>query len=704
MATIGKIREKSGLVIILIGVAMLAFVATDLFSSRSMFSSNNQGPKGIGKIYGDEIPPQFFQQKYEMAKQNQKQQMGNAELSPFIEGQISDQIWNQMVASAILERESHELGLEVTGNEIMDLTLGPNPHPIAKQFFTNKDEYDRKQIYQFISTIDQNTDPRAQEAYKEYEDVITEQRLQEKYNALIKNGIFATDLEAVSQFENENKTINFQYAALFLNAIADDDVKIDDADYQKYYDAHKEEYKKPEGRTLQYVTFDVSPSKDDSLAAGKWISNQTESFKNTKNDSAFVTRLGNGRFSNQFEGRGSYPVAVEDQIFASDSGTIIGPYYENGSYYLVKVLGSKLDSQYHFHASHILIRPTGASEADSVSAYKKAVGIMEQIKGGADFAQMAEEHSQDPSNASKGGDLGWFGEGAMVKRFENSLKGKHKGDVFVVRTEFGTHIVKMTDEPSRKLVKAAILSRPVAPGKATEEAAYTAASKFRSQVNSMEDFDEMSKKMNLTKRIAENLGPNEHQIAGLDNPRDLIRWAYNLDTEVGSITDPRRIGSKYVVAILSNKSSEGFQDLKDVKDQIKPMVINEKKKIMLADRLAEAKKKYNSLEEIAKAVQSSVNTAEDVTFARSSVGTLANEPKLIGYAFGMKQDVISAPIIGETGSFITKVTKINTIAPPENMDGQRNALLQNESSVAASKALDALKENADVKDFRYLYY
>lgn len=683
---------------------MLGFIATDLFSNNSMF--RDSGPQGIGKIYNEDIDPAQFQSLYDNAVANRRMQLPpEASITPAMEGAINDEVWQQVITERILEKETADLGLDVTGEEIMELFLGDNPHPVAQQVFGDPQtgQIDKQKAYQIITNIGSQT-PEAQAQWKDIEDYLSRERLKEKYFSMVRNGLYVTDLEAKSDFEGRNKTASIQYVPLFLNAISDSSIQVTDADLEKYYNQHKEEYKREEGRSIEYVTFDINATKDDTLAAEKWINQQLEAFRKTKNDSSYVVRVGRTSFKNQYLPRGNYPASIEEQIFSSDSGTMIGPYFEEGSYKLAKVIGTKNDTVNYYKASHILIRPNGATAQDSAEALTKAKEIFAKIKGGADFSQMAMENSQDPSNAGKGGDLGWFRDGQMVKKFNDAVKNAKKGDVLLVTTEFGTHIIKVTENKSNKLVKAAVIERPVNAGATTQDNAYAQASKFRSAAQTGDEFNSMVSKMKLTKRLAENLKPNDRNIAGLENPRELIRWAYAVDTKVGDVSEPKVIGNKYVVAHVTKAYEEGYTPIEEIKDQIKVFAIRDKKKEMLVEKMQKAMNGTNSLDNIAKNVQSSVNSADNVIFANPFIPNLSNEPALVGTVFGLKKDQISKPVAGENGVYVVKVVSFNDIKAPEKFDNERKMMAAQQGGQAQDQALEALRKKADVKDLRYYYY
>lgn len=709
MAIIGKIRQRSGLIITLIGLAMAAFVATDLMSNRLF--SKERGPKGIGRIYGEYVQPNApdgYVERLQKALQNQRQSLkANESLSPSTENQISDQIWNEYVQESLLKRECEKLGIDVSGQEIIDLCVGPNPHPLAVQYLSDPKTHaiNRPQLLNFIQKIEENPRPEAKEFWRDFETYLYNQRLKEKYIGLVKNGIFSTDLEAKADFINHNKMAAIQFVPLFLNSISDSAVQVSDADVKDYYNKHQDEMKRTQGRAFEFVTFDIRPTSEDTASALKWINMQKTAFQNTKDDSNFVTRVGRGTFSNTYEPHGSsdIPKDYEDQVFSADSGTMIGPFYEDGKYKLIKVLGHKNDSVYYYKASHILIRPNGMTQKDSDEAYNKAKTIYAKAKSGEDFAKLARENSQDQSNAGKGGDLGWFADGQMVKKFNDAVKNGHKGDILLVKTEFGTHVIKVTENKSNRKVKVAVLEKAVVAGAETEKLAYDKVRNFAGMATNADEFDAAAKKLNLTKHVAENVGPNQHDITGLDNPKDLIRWAYDADTKVGSISDPKRIGDKYVVAKITRSYEEGIAPFEDVKDNLKPLAVHEKKKQMLADKLKAAYEKNKSLDAIAKEVKSSVSTADNIIFDMPTIPNLGHEPAVTGTIFGLKQGQTSNVIEGENGAYIVKLTSVNKIDPPAKFDTERKQLTQQEQGNVENPVFNALKEQADVKDYRYQY-
>jgi len=543
MAIIGKIREKSGWVIGIIGLAMLGFIATDLLSNK-LFRGNT-GPKGVGMIYGKTIDEQEFKDRLDPAIKSQMQQKKGAGLSVEEQNQLNDQMWQELIDRKIMDKEASILGLDVTGEEIFDLCVGPNPDPSAAQYWGDPKTHtlNKPGFKHFIETIDEQK-PEYQEAWRQYEDYLVNQGLKSKYRTLVRAGIYVTDLEMQDDYVAKGKNMTIQYVPLFLNTIADSTIDVSDKEMKEYYDKHKEDYKRDEDtRTFDYVTFDVRPSHDDTVNTLKSVLDLKEAFKNTKDDSSFVTTNGKGAYSNQFQGPGSfgdnsYLTKYEDSIFKyKKDSDFIGPFYENGSWKLAKIVETKDDSVYYMHASHILkkvnesLTDPAKKKEDSIAVYNKVKDIYNDVrKPGVDFAKTAQEKSEDGSS-SKGGDLGWFKEGMMVKPFNDAVKNHHKGDIILVSSQFGTHVIKVTDDKTKKTVKLAVLEKPVEVGTETNSKVYAKVLAFRNKSVDAASFDVNVKQMNLTKRVAKDIKPNQHDIAGLENPRELIRWAFKDETK-----------------------------------------------------------------------------------------------------------------------------------------------------------------------------
>ncbi len=707
MATIENIRKHSGWVIGIIALAMFGFLVSDVFTSGRFDFLRGQ-TRGIGLISGEEIDPRTFSEKLKIATENQRQQLPPEQsISAEMEGQLNDQVWNNIVDQYVMDKEYASLGLEVTGQEIKDLVVGPQPHPIAVQFLVSDrstGKYEKDQIFKFMSNLDKVT-PEQRQFWAQFEDYLSHERTREKYNAMVKSALYVNDLEAKDAFLANNRLESIQYVAVPLSTIQDKDVKISDADLKEYMDRHKEMYRREEARSVDYVTFDINVSKADSMMAMKQIEEQKEGLRTSTNDSLFVTRKGSA--SNGFVFRSQFkdlPESMEEEVFASDSGTVIGPRLDKGVYKVVKVSAVKMDTNYIYKASHILIRPEGNTKEDTLKAEATAREVYEKLKKGGDFSEQAMEKSQDPGSAAKGGDLGWFTADKMIPKFAAAVKKAKNGDLVMVTTEFGVHIIKVTAPKSNKKLKIAILERPVDASTETERKVFSEANKFRTAIQNTNDFETQLQKMGLNKRAANNIKPNDRNIPGLEAPRELIRWMYDASTKLGDVSAPFSLGSRIVVAKLVKTQESGIAPLADVREQVMTIVRMDKKRDQLMQRVKEVADKNTTLESIAAALKSQVTPGENLSFSNPALPTLPNEPFAIGYLAGMPVNKVSKPIRGENAVIVAKVVSASNINIPKSFVMERKSMERMDAERGPNEAVGVLREASDIKDFRYKYY
>ncbi|MCX6350796.1 MAG: SurA N-terminal domain-containing protein [Bacteroidetes bacterium] len=706
MLTIGKLREHSAWVVGAIGVALLGFLVSEAYQSgRSSFGDN--GPKPIAEIWGEKISADEFRMQYEKGMQNYRQRLGPEEtITPAMEGQLNDQLWFQFSKEKVLQKEYDEVGIEVSGEEIKECVAGSNPHQIFLRVFSNPKtgQYDRGFALNFINKFDQQT-PQNQGLWMDLEKEFVTTRLQEKFNNCVKSAIYVTDLEAKDAFFATNKVMTIDYVQLALNTIDDKDVAVTDEDITQFIAKHPDDYKKEETRSVDYVSFEIVPTQEDTLQAKNWIDKQLTTFTTTRNDSGFVSKR--GKYSPKFQHRGELgtglPEGMEERIFASDSGTIIGPEFRNGTFSVIKVSQKRLDSVFSHHASHILIKPGGKAGAkDSMDAMRIAVELMGQLKKGADFAKIAGEKSDDGS-ASKGGDLGWSPLTQWVKPFADGVARTKKGELTIVRSQFGVHVIKVLDNPSRDIVRYAMLERKVDAGSKTRDVASNLARDLRVAIQKNEDYDNVIRKKGLNKKSANDIKANDKFLPGIDNARELVRWAH--DHHKGDVSDPLLAGNNtIIVAKIAKETHEGIAKAEDVRDQLTPIVRNEKKKDKLVEKMKEALEKSKDLQAIATATKGKVGVADNVTLSNTFLAQAGNEMLVVGYAFAMKNNETSKVIKGENGAYVIKVKTTTNIAAPTKYDSERNNQMRMEESRATNEATSALQESAKVKDMRFYHF
>jgi peptidyl-prolyl cis-trans isomerase D len=335
-------------------------------------------------------------------------------------------------------------------------------------------------------------------------------------------------------------------------------------------------------------------------------------------------------------------------------------------------------------------------------AKTKADSLLSLVQRGSHFELLAMEHSDDNGTRFNGGDLGWFPEGMMVGPFNDACFAAKKGDKFIVETQFGFHIVELLDRSREvKKVQVAILERRVEPSSATYQRAFLQASAFAGNNNTYEKFQEAVVKDELSKRIANNLLPADNRITGLESPRELVRWAFT--SKEKAVSQVFEFGNRFVVATVAKVREIGNQPFEDVKDEVEIILRKEKKAEIISAKLSEAIQSDASFEELAIKFDTTVENALEIGFASFSIPGAGIEPKVVAYATAIEAGKISAPIAGENGVYVLRVTHIDK---PEMVDYtlERNRLRNNFVSRVGFEAYETLKKLANIKDNRSKFF
>jgi peptidyl-prolyl cis-trans isomerase D len=391
-------------------------------------------------------------------------------------------------------------------------------------------------------------------------------------------------------------------------------------------------------------------------------------------------------------------------MFDAEEGFIHGPYFQDEAFQLAKLSEIKFipDS---VKAKHILLQPTQNQDANQVFAI--ADSIKNLLENGANFAALSEKFSTDKAANEKGGDLGWFRANQMVSPFSDTCFIAKIGEYKLVATQFGLHIVQVTNKArNEKKVMISILGRKLEPSSETYQNTYSQASKFAGNNHSYEEFIQAIEEEGLTKKIASNVKEADQQLAGLENPRELIRSIYSTDNHniVKSQNDPIfELGNRFVIGFVSDLKEEGFATMEQVNLQLTVQVKKEKKAEYLAEKFNEAIQENNDLDFIASKFNTEVYEASDINFRSYSVPNAGIEPKLVAVATSIEANKITAPIKGDNNVFVIRV---NTISTDENVNvelQQKQSMMQYQNR-ANYEAFEALKESANIVDKRSKFY
>ena len=704
MATLEKIRNRAGvLVAVVIGMALLAFILGDFLNSGGALFSNSQFE--IAEISGKSIPYQKYQKELSDIMEITKFSTGQSSLDEPSVQRIRQQTWTQMVREYVLEDEYAELGIDISSQELWDMVQGENIHPIIRNLFTNPEtgELNTLAVIRFLKSYDQDPTGQQKAYWLFVEDQMIQERMFSKYLNLISKGLYSTKKEAQSELNFINRKVDFEFVFQNFQSVPDSTINITSSELKEYYNNHQSDYKQTASRAIEYITFDVVASEDDKKEAEDWINNIQPDFAKTDNDIEFAHLNSEVEVKNTFYKQDELSEELKD-IFNKEKGFIYGPYFENDTYYLAKISEIKYlpDS---VKARHILIQPTQNENAAQV--YALADSIVSLLKTGISFASLSEKYSADNAANEKGGDLGWFRANQMVTPFSDTCFNAKVGEYKLVATEFGLHIVQVTDKArSEKKVQLAIIGRKLQPGSETYQKTYAQASKFAGNNHTYEKFIQAIEQEGLTKKVANNVKESDQQLAGLEYPREFIRSIYNTDKNeiITSQNNPIfELGNRFVIGFVSDVKEEGFAPIEQVKPQLLVQVKKEKKASLLAEKFNEILKDNTDLMNLASNLNTDVYEATDINFRSYAIPNAGIEPKVIAAATSMEQGQVSLPIKGNNGVFVIKVNAVRA-DEVSNIDLQQMQIITQFQNRANYEAFEALKEKAGIIDKRSKFY
>ncbi|WP_214229505.1 SurA N-terminal domain-containing protein [Pedobacter sp. B4-66] len=692
------LRNRAGYILIgAIGFAIVAFLVGDAINVGKPFWAASQ--KVVGSVDGEEINIDEFGAKVDQSLAQFKQQYGgsgNAQM----QAMAVDNVWQGEVAKVLLGKEYSRLGINVSSDELADLIKGDNPSPLIVQYFGNPQtgQVDRAQV---IRTFKEGyKDPNMAKQLQAVEEEIERQALQQKYVKFVTNSVYVTSLEANDEHVNRNKLANFKYVGLEYASIPDASVKIAESDYSDYYNDNKQRFENPtETRAFEYVAFSVNPTKEDSAAVKTQIEKLAADFRTSANDSLFAAVNSDVKVPYTYLTKGKLDPAVDSVVFNLPAGSFYGPKLSGNSYKLVKVIDTRFSPD-SVKASHILL------DASKLGGVDKAIKLADSLKGliqkGAAFGTLAAEYSVDGSK-DKGGDLGTFVRGQMVPEFENAAFNGNVGDLKIVTSQFGVHLIKIEKQiGSSKVAKLAYIEKSLMASNKTKDAAYKKASNFLSEVKGG-NFSELAQKKGYTLGVADKITPTQGFAPGLDNPRQLIRDAYSAKT--GDVLDQvYQMDNSFVVARVTDIRPKGTLPLDAVKKDIEPIVRNIVKAKMLKEKVDKALQGAGNIDQVAQKLAKPATPVQNVVFANPIIPGAGQENKVVGAVFGSQPGKLSKAIDGERGVYVFSVDGFTNPAPLANTYKQKEIMMQATAQRSLGAAFQALQDKSDIKDNRVKFY
>lgn len=704
MGVMIKLRENTSVVL---WILVLAFGGLwVLQDSGALDNIGVQQRQNIAVVNGTPIPYQDFAETLEQRVRAYQQQTGEA-IPPALRDQLAEIVFQEMVDDVLREREMDRLGITVSDTEVREMVLGPNPDPIVAQLFPDGEGgVDRARLVALFN------DP---ETFRQiygvdpivFENYLRAKRRAEKLAVLLESSVRVTAREVEQEFVRRNRRADVAFVALRYADIPDAEVEVSERDLRSYYDRNREAFRRERTVTLQYVALPQVPSAADTAAVVGQLEGLRADFAAAQNDSLFVAqRFTETPYTGEFVGAAGLPATLAAAVFEDVRvGRVVGPLVADGRAVLAKITGVRPAAEPALRARHILIGQRGQSEAERAEARRRAEQLLADLQAGRiSFAEAARRHSQDPGSAQRGGDLGYFTRGMMVRPFEEAAFAARPGQIVgPVETEFGVHLIQVTGRADQE-VRLAQLTQGVTLTSAT----------IRQQRDRIEDvkfysedrggsFEAEAQRQGLPIQTV-TVQAGQTFIPGLGQNRQILQFVER--ARRGQTSDVIDTGDQFVYLRVVDVQPRGFRPFEEVRAEIEPRVRLEKKRELQVARLRDALARHG-FDGLPAALGQPLQTAEDVQYQNTLIPGLGREPAFVGTAMGLREGQTSRVVAGENVAFVLRVTRLEEPDPAQMTASQRQSLretlLNRKRRQVIEQWMEDLRARADIQDHRALF-
>lgn len=704
MAILGKIRSQGLILILVIALALFAFIIQELLTSNGASKDATLG------VVGDtEIDRIAFSRKVENTMQSRTNMSTVAAVNT---------VWNSEVRTAVLNAQIEAAGIDASEQAIKD--------QISRSFAGEVNFQDSNGMFSEVAMNTYVTN-RKQEDPNWYNQIwlpavdnIKNQVKQQQFFNLLKSGIIGTQADGELEYRLANDTRTFSFVNIPFTSIADSLVDVSKSEIQKYISDHKSEFEVEAQRDLQYVFFEEKASNEDRTS----LKNDLASLLNTKEeysevtkqkesvqglkDVADVTSFVNANSDIPYSDEYTVVSKLPAEIQAAGNfglGQTFGPYVDGEYVKISKVEGKKtiMDSVKN---RHILVKYAGATRSDATRSKEEAQQLADSI-----FATIGSsksryltkwEYFKDNQELAKGEDLGWTvysgNASSLAEGYRNFLFDNPEGTIGIAESSFGFHIIYLEETKTPiTAIQLATVAKEIEASKATRKQLFTNVQKFQQAVNS-DNFAELAKEYGVTVKPVNSLKVLDENLPGLERNRAIVKWAFDEKTDIGEV-DRFETPTGYVLAQLTKKSDAGTTNPEDASLKVTPILRNKKKAAMILEKI-----KATDINEIAKNQNQPVRSAAAVNRKNPTIPGVGEEPVVVGTAFGIAQGKTSKPVVGEKGVFVVKVTAIEKAPDLQNYTSDANELAQRTANAATSQLVEALKKSMAITDNRATFY
>ena len=712
MATLEKIRSKAGLLVLVVGVALFAFIIGDFLNSGSTYFRQSQ--EKIAEVDGVVIKIQEFQNRVDEMNEMYKMQTGSTSLPEEYQTQIRQSVFDGMVQEIVLNEATSDLGLTVSPEELFDMVQGENISPMIQQMqmFVNPQTgaFDKAALLNFLKTIDTENiasypaDQQAQllqarQFWMFWEKNIKRQRLEQKYTTLLSKAVSANKLDAKDAFDASAVSSDMVYAMQSYSTIPDSTIQVSKSEIEKLYNQRKELFKQKESKVIKYISVDIRPSQEDYDNASAEIEALKKELATTTRVADLVAENSEIPYVDAFFSENALDPEMKQFVKTAAVGDIYGPVFENDKYRMFKLV-DKTVAPDSVNVSHIMLANTG----DEAAVQAKADSLLTVLKDGGDFAALAKEFSVDQA-AERGGELGWFTEATALRGvnedFKNTVFSTAVNGYAIVKSAYGTHIVKVTDKTANvDKYKVADIDMTVSPSTKTYGNIYNELNQFISKNRDIDKLDDAAKEAGYNLLSNVTVTANDQVLGTIRNSRPVIRWAFQ--NGKGSISEIFECDNKFVIAAVQGTLPEGYRSLESVTPMLRSELVAQKKGEQISQALAA--KNLTSVDAYAQAMGASVDSVKFVSFSTRRIAGIGVEPKLNAMVSLAQKDQVSAPVAGNNGVYVFDVYAQNKESKTYDEAAEMKALDASNMYRFSIQAIQSLVNKADVEDNRIRFY
>jgi peptidyl-prolyl cis-trans isomerase D len=693
MAVLSKIRERSMFLIIIIGLALFAFVL-DPSTLGDFFNSSKVNE--IGEIDGEVISRQEFANELEAYKQQTGGKVS--------EMQAAKTVWDNIVRKKIYKSQLDQAGIRIGETDVWNELVNASFVQSNPEYQNEAGLFDESKFKQFLATEKENG-TQLWSQWSSYMNQIRDNAETSTYNNLLSAGLSASLKEGETAYMIDNTKLNAQFVFVPYSSVADSLIKMKTSEVQAYIDNHENDFKVEASRDISYVQFDVKATLSDEESIKNELTGLSEDFKSATDDNLFLIENDSDTNLNpNYQFKNFVNQLVADRIFAGNKGDVVGP-YKDKEFFKISKITEVIQMPDSVRASHILIPFVGAQRvAPEVTRTKEAAekladSLLSVVKmRNSKFGDLAKKFSSDKGSGAKEGDLDWFNYQRMTPAFRDYSFTAQKGDMSVVESPFGFHVIKIDDQKNmQKVLILSTFGRKIVPSEDTENTVFRQAEEFALAVSKENKFFDAAKDKAFKPKPVVGLKALDENVPGLGNQRAIVSWAFSADTDVNSFKRFDLEGS-HVVAFVTGSEKKGLMSVTKAIGKVRPILKNEKKAAMLSDKLKGA-----DLEGIATANNTNVRSSNNITLKSPALPGVGVEPKIVGAMYNATLNKVYTPIVGSRGVYAFKVTNRELPTALPNYDANRKRIAEARKG-QTFKMYEAIKKSSDIEDNRAVMY